>query len=129
MPVPAGLGHRRQGEQVCPGSLLLQQALLSNAGVERLSCNTSLPLALSQQPPLPLPQLQRYLWVSPIPHRHPWGWGRKGQISPMLKPISSTPKRPLAPALVECGHREPNPQEMGSPCCKGRAGWVNPLPS
>lgn len=44
-PIPAGLSHWRQGEQVCQGSLL-QQALLplTNARVEGLPCNSSLPL-------------------------------------------------------------------------------------
>lgn len=32
VPVPAGLGHQRQGEQVCQGSLPLQALLLTNAG-------------------------------------------------------------------------------------------------
>lgn len=120
MPVPAGLGDWRQGEQVCPGSLLLQQALLSNAGVERLSCNTSLPpattAATAMAPALPLGG------THPT-HRDPWGWGMRGQISPTLKPTSNTPKRPLAPALVECGHREPNPPRDGVPLLSGK-GWL-----
>lgn len=110
--------------------LLLQQALLSNAGVGRLSCNTSLPLALTQTAAPAVPSGATH------PTQGPLGLGHTGADQSHAETNQQHPKRPLAPALVGCGHREPNPGGDGGPpvlpwpcCCQGGAGWVNPPPA
>lgn len=57
------------------------------------------------------------------PTQGPLGLGHEGTDQSHADPTSSTPKRPLAPALVECGHREPNPPGDGVPLLSGK-GWV-----
>lgn len=143
VPSPAGLSHQRQGEQVCPGSLL-QRALLplSNARVERLPRTDHFLYVLPQT----TATANAVALAMPVgaahPARGPQELGQAGQqLSPTqddssvpcgtaaqshgsLVPCGSqqhSPPGALASAPVWYGHREPDfttaksiPQERGS---------------
>lgn len=145
-PTPIGLSHQRQGEQVCQGSLL-QQALLplTNARVERLPCNSSLPLGLTTNNGCCQHcSSSNAHGCTASQHGDPRSWSmRDSSLVPHRSQPAASHHRDFPPPLQWGGGMasqalptpNPHPQETGSccplwPCChQGRAGWVNPLPS
>lgn len=136
----------RQGEQVCQGSLLQQELLLllTNARVERLPCNSSLPLG-------PTTNNGRC--------QHCSSSNARGVLLPSMGTPGARARGTAARSQAEASQQHPTPEtsrlragvvrawgarlyprqthpppEMGSPCppwpcChQGRAGWVNPPP-
>lgn len=91
--------------------LLLQQALLSNAGVGRLSCNTSLPLALTQTaaPAVPLGATH--------PTQGPLGLGHTGADQSHAEPNQQHPQETSGPCSGGLWAQGAKPwRRWGSPC-------------